>query len=263
MSKSRLASPLFLLLPFLASYSFMARAQGPLEILWLDAEHTRPYVIPQEAFSRLDWSNPEKTDLSSLPLAGEQQATLRTRVAKKLKTAATSKAAGQGCSAFPIGEDFGFANRPPGTQTLADLVDAVGLSLTGRVTRLLPVWNPVAGRPYTRVFLQADDLLKIPPSGLDLNQELSYLLPYGEISFGQIRECLTLPQGTYTPKVGDRVLFLGWRDPVNLQNLYVQSFFEIRDGKVVPGAHASLRDHSPVSLDNLKNDIRRQPAEKD
>jgi hypothetical protein len=232
-----------------------AWAQGPSEILWLDAEHTRPYVIPQDVLSRLDWSVPEKANLSALGLSEEQATALRARIARKAQEQTAGKAAGAECVPYPVGDGFGLADPPPGTQTLADLVGAVDVSLTGRVVRLTPAWNPVSARPHTLVTLRTDELLKDGKRGLAAGQELSYLLPYGTVNFGKVRECLILPEGIYTPRVGDRVLFLGWRDPVNPQNLYVKSFFEVRDGKVMPGAHASLKDRKPVPLANLKSNL--------
>jgi hypothetical protein len=232
-----------------------ARAQGPDDILWLDAAHTEPYVIPESAFSRLDWSDPSKTDLSALPLTEEQRAYLRNAVEARRNAPKPPS-----CRSYPegIGDDFGF-NPPRHSQTLADLVHLVDTAVVGQVSRLVPAWDPVTRRPNTRVFLSVVEVVK-PSQAKTLGpgDEVSFLLPFGDITIGGTRDCLLPGADVYVPRLSDRVLVLGVQELViNPLNFYCRFFFELTDEKVMTRGNLLLRSDQPVQLADLEAELQR------
>ena len=240
-----------------------SEAQEPSEILWLDAEHTKAYVIPASMFAPFDWSDPLAVDLSSLPFSEGELARFRERLALKLQKAEKGdKGALQVCDQQPISDSFGFGPTP-GSKTLPGLVQDSEVSLTGRVVDLTPTWNPAVSTPYTRIFLQVDEVLKDSTEELTAGHIVSFFSGYGHMVFGEIRICLEPPAGVFMPRRGDRVLLIGWHNPANRMIITGKATFEVRNGKVMTHDHAILSSRMPVPLSSLKEDLRRQIPEKD
>ena len=185
-------------------------------VLWLDAEHHRPYFIPE-------------TILFGGVKGAEVDAALVEEVRRRVEAKAAERGECAKCGMPVIGDVFGGPQRLPLTD---ELRTRRPLAFVATVESVTPGIDVLYGYVTSLVTLRVSEAITGEES-LAPGTLLTYYQQSGSMYVGKVELC-TEPLTKYAPRVGDRVLLVGARDRVNAAHVAGRLYQVLNDWVIVP-----------------------------